>query len=165
MLNSRTLVFASIVSGVLLTGCATSFDVGSADRTVTPREAAQTPAMVRNRDVAWGGVIANAKNLTDNTQFEIIGYPLDRENRPQADQGPIGRFLIVHPGYLETADYAAGREVTVVGAPNETRTGKVGEASYVYPVVTAKNLYLWPKESKQSSKPTFHFGIGIGILR
>jgi outer membrane lipoprotein len=55
--------------------------------------------------------------------------------------------------------------VTVVGTVSETRDGKIGEARYVYPVLTATRVHLWPKESAQSSEPRVHFGIGIGIHR
>jgi outer membrane lipoprotein len=55
--------------------------------------------------------------------------------------------------------------VTVVGAVTGNRTGKVGEAQYIYPVVFASRLYLWPPETQHSSDPQFHFGIGIGIIR
>jgi outer membrane lipoprotein len=147
-------------------GCATPFDVGTADRNVTPRESVDNPALVRNRLVAWGGVLVNGKNLADNTQFEVVGYPLDRDNRPKPNTDPLGRFLVIHPGYLETNDYAPGRQITVVGKVTETRTGKVGAAQMVYPVVVADRLYLWPKVSEeQPREPRFHFGIGIGVMR
>src|SRR5687768_15656576 len=145
---------------LVASGCATSFDIGKADPSVTPREAAQNPALVQKREVAWGGTIVNGKNLNDNTQLEVVAYPLDDNNRPRPDGGPQGRVLIIHPGYLETADYAPGRQVTVVGVVTETRSGKVGEAPYTYPVVTATRLHLWPRETQQqqTSEPRFHFG-------
>lgn len=151
---------------VFIGGCATqSFDIGIADRTVTPRQAAGQIATVRNRQVAWGGAIVAAKNLSDSTQIEILGYPLDENNRPDPTSAPVGRFIAIHPGYLETADYKAGRFITVVGNADETRSGTVGEAKYVYPVVSTKRLHLWPTSESMPTRPSIHFGIGIGISR
>lgn len=169
MIQRASLSVSILIAGLLaatLGGCATPFDVGKADRNLTPREAAQTPAIAHNREVAWGGTIVNGKNLANNTQLEVVAYPLDSSNRPKQGADPLGRFLVIHPGYLETADYAPGRQISVVGTVTETRTGKVGEAPYVYPVVTANRLHLWPVETQtQSNEPRFHFGIGVGIIR
>ncbi len=158
-------LLTALTVAVLLSGCATPFDVGNADRKLTPPQAVADIAAARGRTVAWGGVIVQSSNLKDATQLEVLGYPLDPDNRPDTKAAPLARFLAVHPGYLETADYTAGRQVTVVGTVVETREGMVGEARYVYPVLTVSRLHLWPKESAQASEPRVHFGIGIGIHR
>lgn len=155
-----------IVSALLmLSGCATPYDIGTADRQITPEETARNITAVQNRMVAWGGVIAAAKNLKDKTELEVAGYPLDANNRPDNDAKPIGRFFVIQPGYLETTDYAPGRLITVVGTVTETRTGAVGEAKYVYPVVTVNKLHLWSRYTGGRSEPSFHFGVGVGISR
>jgi outer membrane lipoprotein len=168
-MHRAALPFGSLLlAGTLavLGGCATApLDIGAADRHVTPRAATENVAAVRDRTVAWGGVIVVTKNLKDSTQIEIVSYPLDDSNRPRTDATPTGRFLAMQSGYLETADYAPGRIVTVVGKVTETRTGTVGEAPYVYPVVAATNVHLWPRPRTERPDTTFHFGIGVGIIR
>ena len=155
-----------IVSAFLmLTGCTTPYDIGNADRQITPEETAKNITAVQNRMVAWGGVIATAKNLKDKTELEVVGYPLDSNNRPDNDAKPIGRFFVTQSGYLETADYAPGRLITVVGTVTETRAGSVGEAKYVYPVVTVNKLHLWSRYNGGRNEPSFHFGVGVGISR
>ena len=165
-MSRRTALAVSLLIGstLLANGCATPYDIGSADPRVTPVEAAQDVAGMLNHTVAWGGLIAAAKNLKDKSELEVVGYPLDSENRPNHDAKPTGRFLVIQPGYLETADYAPGRLITVVGTVTETRRGTVGEAKYVYPVVVATKLQLWPKPSADRHEPSFHFGIGVGII-
>jgi outer membrane lipoprotein len=153
------------VASLLLSGCATTFDVGTADRSVTPRAAVDNVAAVRDRSVAWGGIIVAAKNLKEHTELEVLAYPLDNNNRPKRNGEPLGRFIAVHSGYLETADYAAGREITTVGTVTATRAGTVGEAAYVYPLLATSRVYLWPKESAYRSEPSVHFGIGVGIIK
>lgn len=158
---------SSLIAALLfLAACATtSFDIGPADRTLTPNKAATDVASARNRELAWGGVIVAAKNLKDRTQVEVLGYPLDDDNRPDQNAAPIGRFIAVHAGYLETADYAPGRLVTAVGKVTETRAGKIGEAQYKYPVLATNRIHLWSKSPREPSGPSIHFGIGIGISR
>lgn len=164
MVRARSILAVTVIAAAL-GACATPFDVGTADRKTTPQQATADIGAVRGRTVAWGGVIVNAKNLQNATQVEVLGYPLDLDNRPDIKAAPLGRFLALHPGYLETADYNAGRHVTVIGSVTETREGTVGEARYVYPVLATTRLHLWPKETQQSSDPQIHFGIGIGIHR
>lgn len=159
------LVPVLIGSVLLASGCATPYDIGNADPRITPVEAAKDVPGMLNHTVAWGGLIAIAKNLKDKTEIEVVAYPLDSERRPDRDAAPTGRFLAIQSGYLETADYAPGRLITVVGTVTETRTGTVGEAKYVYPVVVATQLRLWPKPSVERREPSFHFGIGVGIIR
>ena len=159
------LILLIIISIPFAGGCATPYDIGSADPRVTPHEAAQNVSGMLNHNVAWGGMIAATKNLKDKTELEVVGYPLDSGNRPDYDAAPIGRFLVIQSGYLETADYAPGRLITVVGMVTETRTGTVGEAKYVYPVVAANKLQLWPRSAGGRNEPSIHFGIGIGIIR
>lgn len=149
----------------LLGGCATAYDVGNAELTLTPQQAAAAIDRARDRTVAWGGVIVDARNLADRTQLELLAYPLDCRNRPDRDAQPVGRFLALHPGYLETADYKPGRLVTAVGKVTETRTGTVGEARYVYPVLSVTALKLWPTEQQEATQPRFHFGVGVGVTR
>jgi outer membrane lipoprotein len=153
-----------IGSALLVSGCATPYDIGNADPRVTPVEAAKDVAGMLNHTVAWGGLIAAAKNLKDKSELEVVGYPLDSERHPDSDAKPTGRFLVIQTGYLETADYAPGRLITVVGTVTETRSGTVGEAKYIYPVVVATKLQLWPKPSTDRREPSFHFGIGVGII-
>jgi len=165
MIRPITLLIFLLITGAFLAGgCATPYDIGSADPRVTPRDAAQNVPGMLNHNVAWGGIIAATKNLPDKTELEVVGYPLDSTNRPNNDAAPSGRFFAIHPGYLEAADYAPGRLITVVGIVTATRTGLVGEAIYVYPIIAADRLQLWPKSSDGRSDSSIHFGIGIGII-
>jgi outer membrane lipoprotein len=148
--------------GLLLTACATSpkWDVGAVDKSITPAKAVTGIQATRGRIVQWGGVIISAKNLKDATQLEVLAYPLDESGRPKQGTEPLGRFLAVKTGYLETADWAPGRLATFIGPVQETRAGTIGETNYTYPVLAIQQSYLWPKATN-STEPRFHFGIGI----
>lgn len=133
---------------------------------VSPSPAAVSADFSRHqgRTVEWGGIIIAAENRRDSTWLEILAYPLDDDHQPQAGARPLGRFQAVHPGYLETADYAPGRWLTVVGTIRELRVGKVGAAPYRFPLVAIGRINLWRTPPADSySEPQIHFGIGIGV--
>ena len=138
------------------------YDTARYDTSITPSQAVENNTTLRGKEVLWGGLLINSVNEKGGTQLEILAYPLDSTQRPETDESPRGRFLAVKTGYLETVDYAEGRLVTVAGRLAETRSGRVGEAAYVYPVVEAESLHLWPKIS-DAPQTRVQFGIGINV--
>lgn len=154
---------ALIALSLPLVGCATaplSTEGVAAD--ITPSRAAAEPSTADGRIVLWGGVIVAAENLEERTRLQVVAYPLDgRSQRPLIDNEPLGRFLAYRDGYLETAEYGAGRRVTVRGAVTGTERGRVGEADYTYPTVRIEALELWPQRAQQQEGPRIHFGIGV----
>lgn len=156
-------IITLLLAAPLFGGCATRFDIGAAEQRITPQQAANNIGLVQNKTIAWGGIIVASKNLASQTQLEVLSYPLDENGRPQQEVKAGGRFIALHPGYLELANYAAGRFVTMTGTASETRAGSVGEAHYVYPLLAIKTLFLWPTPEEEAAKPQFHFGVGVGI--
>lgn len=131
------------------------------DRALTPTRAAADIGASRGHRVRWGGVIIKATNLKDSTQLEVLAYPLDRDGRPQRQENPLGRFLAVKDGYLETVDYAPGRLITTTGPVQDTRIRKLGETDYTYPILLADDLRLW--DTTPPREPRVRFGIGVGV--
>lgn len=161
-LRARGLV---VLASVLLAGCMAGprFQVAGVDRALTPASAVAVGGAAVGHRVLWGGVIVRGLNLAHATRLEVLAYPLDANQEPDTDARPLGRFMIRHPGYLETAIYAPGRHVTVIGTLRGTETGMVGQARYVYPVVIPAGMYLWPKQNVDTG-PRWHFGVGIGVV-
>lgn len=149
---------------IFLSACATSpnFDTAGIDTSMTPKRAVDESQTLQGEPVLWGGVVINSTNLKDSTQLEILAYPLDSNQKPNREQDPLGRFLAVHEGYLETADYAQGRLITVRGTFGDKRIGKVGESEYTYPVVNINQLHLWSKQDA-STESQVQFGFGLMI--
>lgn len=145
-----------------LAGCAATprFDTNKAMLSVTPEQAVREMDRLAGTRVLWGGVIVSAENREETTQLEILGYPLDSRQQPDPEAKAQRRFVAVKAGYLETADFAQGRRVTVTGPLTGTRTGRIDQAPYTYPVVRVADIQLWPEE-KARSEPRFHFGIGV----
>jgi outer membrane lipoprotein len=47
--------------------------------------------------------------------------------------------------YLDPAIYAKDRQVTIAGQVLGRHTGQVGEAEYVYPLMSCIETHLWPR--------------------
>ena len=150
-----------LLISIFLTACATSpkFDTAGLDASITPKRAISEMQTLQGAPVLWGGVIIASTNHKDSTQIEILAYPLNSYQKPDREQEPLGRFLAVQTGYLETTDYAAGRLITVRGSLAGKRSGYVGEAEYIYPVVNNTQLHLW----SGSSESQVQFGFGLMI--
>lgn len=148
-----------LLASIFLNACATSpkFDTVGVDVNNTPQRAVKESDTLKGEPVLWGGVVIVSTNFKDSTQIEILAYPLHSNHRPDREQAPLGRFLAVHAGYLETTDYAQGRLITVKGTLAGKRAGQVGEAEYTYPVVNITQLHLW----SGSSESQIQFGFGL----
>jgi outer membrane lipoprotein len=158
-------ILVTFFLGLLLSGCVTApkLDKTQVNSSLTVSRTVNQINSVRGQRILWGGTIVSGKNLKDRTQLEILAYPLSENDRPQLNEPPQGRFILEYTGYLETAEYAPGRMITVIGPVTGTLEGRIGESQYVYPSVSAEQLYLWPRDSdySDSSEPQIHFGVGV----
>ncbi|KAA0070316.1 Slp family lipoprotein [Rhodanobacter sp. T12-5] len=129
----------------------------------TPQQVAQTPERFAGGDVIWGGRIVQVINLADHSEIELLAYPLDSSQRPKANDSGNGRFIALLPGYAEPLDYPAGAMMTVSGKLNGSRAGKVGEADYVFPLVSAAQSHVWTAEEMRKGRSNIRFGVGLGV--
>lgn len=150
----------------LLTACAANkpFPEAEARRDVLPAEVIGEPDRFDGAEVLWGGRVVALHNQAESTRLEVLAYPLDGSDRPATGSPADRRFLVRVEGFLEPQTYQQGRLVTVLGRLDGTVTGKVGEAEYVYPLLRAERVHLWPLDS-EPVKPKVRFSIGIGIFR
>lgn len=114
----------------------------------------------KGRNVLLGGMILNVRNEEKITYIEVLEKPLDFRGYPENTDISRGRFLIYYEGFLDSAIYAKGKYITVVGEILGTTVGKIEKADYKYPVIKSKELKLVRLEER-GGQPTFHFGIGI----
>lgn len=153
-----------LISALLLISACSSMDSRPASgiRSITPDQVSRRMSSPGSSLIEWGGVIVSLENLKHSTELQIIAYPLTGSGRPDTDEPPAGRFIAVSAGYLESVDYARGRQVTVSGKIDRLREGKVGQAEYLFPVMLTHEIQLWPKQTSGSLSPTFNFGLGVG---
>lgn len=161
---NKPLLISALLMGMTLAGCAggPKYPINK-EANVPPREAIEKAEALKGQTLVWGGVIAKADNLTDATRLEIVAYPLEWDQHPNTDASALGRFIVETEGYLETADYAPERRITVQGKLENIKDGKVGEANYRYPVLSADKLHLWPVERVVGTPDGSFFSFGIFI--
>ncbi len=159
----RSLFNLAVIS-LMLAGCASPpFNLEGANLNSVPQQTLDDSAS-QDKRVVWGGLIVGMRNGKDSSIIEVLSYPLDSNSEPRRSSNAQGRFLIKQDGYLEPASYAAGRWISAIGSVQGSQKGKVGEADYLYPVMSAENTHLWPESSSDSGVQT-RFSIGIGIHR
>lgn len=160
-MRTRLGIALTALLAAVTVGCATvpPLNTAGVDKGLTPATPSATLDLARGKRVAWGGIIIDSRNLRDTSQVEVLAYPLDSDGRPETDSKPLGRFLAIKSGYLETLDFSRGRLASFVGTVQPTRAGKVGAAEYRYPVLHIEDSRIWRPRS--SYGPQFHFGLGV----
>ncbi len=117
------------------------------------------PDKFKGRTVILGGVIVSSANAEKGTYIEVLQKPLDYRGRPEDTDTSYGRFIILFEGYLETAVYSRGREITVAGEIMGKELRPLGEIQYPYPIIKSRELHLF---EPRYDIPV-HLGIGIGV--
>ncbi|MEJ2329752.1 MAG: Slp family lipoprotein [Gammaproteobacteria bacterium] len=145
---------------LLLAGCES---VGERDTlsSFTPADAILDPDAFRGRDVAWGGTLIATTNRSDETLLEILSYPLG-SGWPRLSQPSNGRVLARIPGFLDPADYRAGRTVVVEGLFTGVSHSYTEGVSTTRAVLEARKAEVGPASTDASGwPPNLHIGIGF----
>jgi outer membrane lipoprotein len=136
-----------------------------APQNIAPDIAAAAPALYRGAEILWGGRIVEVRNRADASEIVILAYPLDGGQRPRPKEPSQGRFIAVLDGYVESYDYPHDRFITLTGKIDGSLDEDVDEQPYVYTIVRADGMHLWPA-GFENSAPQVHFSIGVsGAIR
>ncbi|MEN6330595.1 MAG: Slp family lipoprotein [Smithella sp.] len=149
---------------VLMSACAPVISqktMSTVDKNISFISLRQNPDAFKGKVVLLGGQIIATTVKADETWIEILEKPLDYRQRPSDTDQSSGRFLVRFPNFLDPAIYASGRKLTVVGQVDGKVVRPLKEVNYTYPVLTAKEHYLWRPEDAYSS-PRFGIGVGVG---
>jgi outer membrane lipoprotein len=111
------------------------------------------PEAYKGKTILLSGVIISSVNLKEGTMIEVLQKPADMQGRPKDVDESQGRFLALYPGYLDVAIYNGGRKVTVAGEVQGKRIQPLGEIDYTYPLISAREIHLWPVEKKDRFYP------------
>jgi outer membrane lipoprotein len=151
--SRRSIILVAVLS---ILGCAPVISKPlreQAEKDLSFSEVFKNPDAHKGKVVIWAGEIIEAKNTKEGTLIEVLQKPADFFGAPEEVDRSEGRFLVLHPSYLDVAVYSKGREVTVAGEVDGKRTMPLGEIQYTYPLVLAKEIYLWPDTSKERLAP------------
>ena len=109
--------------------------------------------------VILGGKVIETKGYPTFSEITVLQLPLGKRDRPQDGDRSGGRYL-VRSEFLDPAIYRQGSLLTVVGRLSGSEARSIGEFQYLYPILEAIEIKLWPQARK--ALPAVHFGIGIG---
>ena len=112
------------------------------DKSLTPSLLFKNPDVHKGKIIILGGLIVDAKNTKKGTVIEVVQKPLDYRGRPLHSDRSLGRFIILHEGFLDTAIYSPDRAVTVAGEVMGTKVRPLDEIEYAYPLIKSRELYL-----------------------
>jgi len=138
----------ALMGALLLAGCAGVIPEAAwqgVDRNFAFADLRADPDAARGRRVVFGGEILHTTVRAQETEIEVLHYPLGSDDHPNLSEASGGRFLVRRAGFLDPAVYAPGRLVTVGGIVAGAVERPVGEVPYRYPVIQADHLYLWPR--------------------
>ena len=110
--------------------------------------------------VILGGKIIETKGSETSSEITVLQLPLDRKDRPQEGDRSEGRYLVRSEQFLDPAIYQEGSLLTVVGRLSTSEVRSIGGFQYVYPLVEAIEIKLWPRT--RQATPSIHFGVGVG---
>ncbi|WP_432823524.1 Slp family lipoprotein [Trichloromonas sp.] len=123
----------------------------------------QDPDRYVGRYLLLGGAITDVRPSADGgSELELVQLPTNNRGKVTATDNSDGRFIAQDTTYRDPAIYRNGRLVTLVGQVTGSKTARLGEMDYRYPVLTVHELRLWTPNDHPGSSPV-HFGIGLGI--
>lgn len=134
---------------VLVTGCVTypiARNIQDQAQPLTLAQVKADPGACQGTIVIWGGRIIKTVNDANRTALYVLELPLGGDGRPLEYANTSGRFIASSKGFLDPEVYRPGRLVTVAGAVAGLESEPVQNAKYIYPVVTVKQIHLWPVE-------------------
>jgi len=143
----------ALLVGQLLTllACAHPISQGlreQADPGLTFDQLIEDPDRYQGKVVVLGGTIVATRNLAAGTEIEVVEKSLSAYGEPSLSDDTRGRFIFVHPGYLESNVFSKGRSVTGAGKVLGSRMGKVGEREYRFPLIAVEEIKLWEDYSQ-----------------
>jgi outer membrane lipoprotein len=103
-----------------------------------------------------GGIIVESRISDQGSEIEVVHTPVDRFGNIVDKDISEGRFLITSPKYLDPSIYRKDRAVTVAGVLKGSRTKQLGGIEYSYPIIEARELYLW-REERYYSYPYYSY--------
>jgi outer membrane lipoprotein len=146
-------IFVLFGALLLVQGCAYAVSpemVSRSDTTITFSMLQSDPDALKGKLLILGGVISRVTNTKQTASLEIEQKPLDYWGKPRRTKASGGRFVVVVRRYLDELVYAPGREITVAGEVEGTRSAEQGGIEYDYPVLLSKELKLW-----EQGRPTW----------
>jgi len=133
--------------------------MNTVDKSITFPALQKNPDDMKGKIVLLGGQIIATIPKAGETWIEVLEKPLDYQQRPSDADQSAGRFLVRVQGFLDPTIYEKGRKLTVAGQVEGKIIRPLSEINYTYPVISAREQYLW-QPADTNNNPRFSIGIG-----
>ena len=152
--------FLILVMVFTFTGCAhlVSQEIrDNVDPDLSMKELFKNPDAFKGKLVILGGIIINSKNTKEGTYIEVLQKPLNYRGIPKDTDVSYGRFIVLSPGFVDTAVFSRGRAVTSAGEVIGKKVLPLDEIEYTYVLIKSRELHL----TEQSYGMPVNVGIGV----
>lgn len=104
-----------------------------------------------------GGKIIKTTLTKEGSLIEALYVPVNSRGYLKELSPSDGRYMAIYSGdtILDPSIYSANREITLAGEYIGTRTGKIDEIDYNYPLFEIKEIYLWA-EGREYDDHIYH---------
>jgi outer membrane lipoprotein len=153
---------AVLAVSLFLAACAPVLDrelIEQGERNVSLNELRRNPGAHKGKLYILGGVIVETRFVQNGSRVEVLSYPVDSRGSLEYRERSEGRFWAILPedkGLLDPVVYEKGRRVTLAGVFLDTRTGKIDDREYAYPVFEIRQIHLWD-ESEYITYPYYPY--------
>ncbi|TAN43130.1 MAG: hypothetical protein EPN25_01405 [Nitrospirae bacterium] len=114
-----------------------------AEQNVSFSQLADNTGPFLNKTVILGGTIAEIRRSRAGAEIEVVQNPLDSLGGIIDRDVSEGRFIVMSKKRIDPFIYKKGRGITVAGNVVGTSKKRFGEVEYSYPLLEAREIYLW----------------------
>ncbi len=113
---------------------------------ITFADVLNDPDRYKGQMLILSGDVIETENTKEGTLLKILQRPAGFRGKPKDVDETGGRFLALDSRYLDANVFTKGRNVTVAGEVQGKRVLPLGGIEYAYPLISVKEIYLWPVE-------------------
>ncbi len=156
----------SLVLLLFMVGCAPVISKQVRDQVrpdITFSAVLNDPESYKGQMIVLSGIVLKTENTKEGTLLQILQRPAGFRGKPKDVDETGGRFLALDSRYLDVNVFTEGRAVTIAGEVQGKRTLPLDKTEYTYPLISVKELYLWPATRDYGSPhSSVHIGLGVG---
>lgn len=161
----KRLVVFYVVLVSFLTGCAHVMSepgLALVDRSINYTDIRKNPETFAGKHVLVGGIIVGTRSSGDVMQLEVAQLELLSNGVPNDLLMSGGRFLVVSGELLDPLFYRPGALITIIGEIKGQAIQKLEGADYRYPLVSAKEIRVFPTTDGSFNRPVNPYQSQIG---
>lgn len=132
------------------------------DRSVGYADIRKNPEVLAGKHVLVGGIIAGTRSSGDVMQLEVAQLELLANGVPNDMVMSGGRFLVVSGELLDPLFYRPGSLITIIGEVKGQSVQKFEGADYRYPLISAKEIRVFPITDETLNRPVNPYQSQIG---